>query len=400
MVLLHNPYAVFDVGFQLSYLVSLGLLLIPIRGSLAKQLFTVSLIAQAMTLPIQINMSRSLNVFAPAINVVFVWFVSALLVPFSLIELIWSNPIYQEIVVIFERMIVIAKELEWQVALPFVFPLFTLMYYLLVFVHRQPKWFVLWALVLLLMPTPERIVFIDVGQGDSVLMQLPTCTLLLDTGGQIYRDIDAQVLRPHFHALNVRHIDYLVLTHGDFDHVGAAYSMMKEVSIGQLVLPAFSQNDRIEELAELAKQENIAVRFVKHGDRLCGGIEMLGPTGPSVKSNDESIVMRLRFAGKQWFFMGDNEQMVYANADVYMLGHHGSKTSTNEDNLAKINPSIGVISVGRNNYGLPSKEVLELVRDLQLYRTDLDGTIIYSSLFQRFFTTTEYRRWFYGEWQQ
>jgi competence protein ComEC len=110
--------------------------------------------------------------------------------------------------------------------------------------------------------------------------------------------------------------------------------------------------------------------------------------------------MRLRFAGKQWFFMGDNEQMVYAKADVYMLGHHGSKTSTNEENLAKINPSIGIISVGRNNYGLPSKEVLELVRDLQLYRTDVDGTIIYSSLFQRFFTTTEYRRWFYGEWQQ
>jgi competence protein ComEC len=397
VVLLHNPYAIFDVGFQLSYLVSLGLLLVPIQGSLAKQLFVVSLVAQAMTLPIVANLSRSVNVLAPFINVVFVWFVSVLLVPFSLVELVWSNPIYQEIVTMFELMLSIAKELEWQVALPFVSPLMMIGYYGLLFVKREKPWFVLWLLIVLLWPQEERITFIDVGQGDAVVMQLPHCTLLLDTGGQLYRDIDRQVLRPHFHALGITHIDKLVLTHGDFDHVGAAYSLLGSMSIGEVVLPQFSQHQRITELATLAQDANIPVRYVKHGDRLCRQIDVLGPTAPSSKSNDESIVMRLRFDHKHWLFMGDNEQMVGVKADVYMLGHHGSKTSTNQENLSVIQPSVGVISVGRNNYGLPSPEVLALVEELTLYRTDQDGTILYSSWHRRFFTTSDYRRWFYGE---
>jgi competence protein ComEC len=399
MVLLHNPYAIFDVGFQLSYLVSLGLLLVPIQGSLARQLFVVSLVAQAMTLPIVANLSRSVNVLAPFINVVFVWFVSVLLVPFSLVELVWSNPIYQEIVTMFELMLSIAKELEWQVALPFVSPLMMMGYYGLLFVKQEKRWFVVWLLIVLLWPQEERITFIDVGQGDAVVMQLPHCTLLLDTGGQLYRDIDRQVLRPHFHALGITHIDKLVLTHGDFDHVGAAYSLLGSMSIGEVVLPQFSQHQRITELATLAQDANIPVRYVKHGDRLCRQIDVLGPTAPSSKSNDESIVMRLRFDHKHWLFMGDNEQMVGVKRRcVYARSSRVENKHQPREPLCD-STIVGVISVGRNNYGLPSPEVLALVEELTLYRTDQDGTILYSSWHRRFFTTSDYRRWFYGEWQ-
>jgi competence protein ComEC len=229
-------------------------------------------------------------------------------------------------------------------------------------------------------------------------MKLPYCSVLLDTGGQLYTDVASQVLVPHFHALHVTHLDYLILSHGDFDHVGAAFDLLPAMSIGTLVLPEFSQNDRLVELSLLAKEKSIPVRYVKAGDRLCHNIQILGPSGPSEKSNDESIVMTVDFANKRWLFMGDNEQMVGTKADVYLLGHHGSKTSTSAENLALIDPEIGIISVGRNNYGLPSRDVLSLVSGLTLYRTDQDGSIIYSVLWNRFFTTKEYRQLLYGEW--
>ena len=398
VVLLLNPYAVFDVGFQLSYLVSLALIVLPIQGNVAKQLFVVSLIAQVATLPIQANMSRSMNVVAPIINVVFVWFVSVAVVPFSLLELVLSTPIYTEILLIFEAMIRFADAAQWQVALPFVSPALMLAFYGILLFRRRHQYVVLWALVVLLQRPPEQLVVINVGQGDAVLMQLPHCTVLLDTGGQLYVDIASQVLYPHFHALQVKHLDYLILSHGDFDHVGAAFELMKTMSIGMLVLPAFSQNPRVEELAMLAQVKNIPIRYVKEGDRVCHHIHVLGPRGPSQKSNDESIVMTVDFASKRWLFMGDNEQMVGVKADVYLLGHHGSKTSTNAQNLSRIDPQIGIVSVGRNNYGLPSKEVLALVEHLPLYRTDRDGSVVFSARWNRFFTTSEYRRYFYGEW--
>ena len=398
IVLLLNPYAVFDIGFQLSYLVSLGLILIKIQGGLARQLFVVSVVAQAMTLPIQANMSRSMNVFAPFINVVFVWFVSVFVVPFSLIELVVSTPVYTEILSIFEAMIAFATAVQWQIDLPFVSPVLILLFYGIIFFKRKKEYVVLWAMLVLLRPPLEQITVIDVGQGDAILMQLPTCNVLLDTGGQLYRDIASQVLYPHFHALNVTHLDYLVLSHGDFDHVGAAFDVIQTMSIGTLVLPEFSQNDRLVELAEVARSRSIPVRYVKAGDRICHSIQILGPSGPAEKSNDESIVMTVDFANKRWLFMGDNEQMVGTKADVYLLGHHGSKTSTSAENLALIDPKIGIISVGRNNYGLPSTDVLALVSDLTLYRTDQDGSIVYSVLWNRFFTTKEYRQLLYGEW--
>ena len=398
MVLLLNPHAVFDVGFQLSYLVSLGLILVKIQGGLARQLFVVSMVAQAMTLPIQANMSRSVNVFAPLINVVFVWFVSVFVVPFSLVELVVSTPVYSEILFLFEAMIRFATAAQWQVALPFVSPLLILLFYGIVFFQRKKEYLILWALVVILQPPLEQIVVINVGQGDSIFMKLPYCSVLLDTGGQLYTDVASQVLVPHFHAFHVTHLDYLILSHGDFDHVGAAFDLLPAMSIGTLVLPEFSQNDRLVELALLAKEKSIPVRYVKAGDRLCHNIQILGPSGPSEKSNDESIVMTVDFANKRWLFMGDNEQMVGTKADVYLLGHHGSKTSTSAENLALIDPKIGIISVGRNNYGLPSRDVLSLVSGLTLYRTDQDGSIIYSMLWNRFFTTKEYRQLLYGEW--
>jgi competence protein ComEC len=316
MVLLLNPHAVFDVGFQLSYLVSLGLILVKIQGGLARQLFVVSMVAQAMTLPIQANMSRSVNVFAPLINVVFVWFVSVFVVPFSLVELVVSTPVYSEILFLFESMIRFATAAQWQVALPFVSPLLILLFYGILFFKRKKEYLILWAMIVLLQPPLEQIVVINVGQGDSIFMKLPYCSVLLDTGGQLYTDVASQVLVPHFHAFHVTHLDYLILSHGDFDHVGAAFDVLQTMSIGTLVLPEFSQNYRLVELAALAKGRNIPVRYVKAGERICHNIHILDPSGPSEKSNDESIVMTVDFANKRWLFMGDNEQMVGTKADV------------------------------------------------------------------------------------
>ena len=397
IVLLLNPYVIFDIGFQLSYAVAIGLVLIPIHGSAVKQLFVVSLIAQLMTYPVQANLFRTLNLSASVINIVFVWFVSSVFVPMTFVEVFIRTPVYQDLIAFFTFLVEAAQRVQWMIDLKYVPIIFIPIFY---FVLTLKKRFIYVSLIIVLvmsMPTRERVVFINVGQGDATLFQLDGCQLLLDTGGNITQDIASNVLLPHLHGLGVTHLDILAITHGDFDHVGAASSLIDQFEVHQIVVPKYFDDETLETFIAHAKRKTIPIRYVVPGDKICGMFDVLGPDRLYDKSNDQSLVLSITLNNRIFYLMGDNEQMISLDADVYKLGHHGSKTSTSSENLARISPQVGVISVGVNPYGLPNKVVLDLVNHIRLYRTDIDGSIIYDIGQDRFFTTPEYQQQIQGK---
>jgi competence protein ComEC len=244
-----------------------------------------------------------------------------------------------------------------------------------------------------------RVVFLDVGQGDATLVQLPDGrTLLVDAGGLAGGafDIGDRVVGPALRALAVRHVDTVVLTHGDPDHIGGAPAILHRFSPrvvweGVPVPP----HPRLREMAALAAASRISWRTVVAGDReRAGGVDIrvLHPPLPEWERqrvrNDDSIVLELRLGDVAIVLPGDiakeGEQAVApqlsrAPVTVLKAPHHGSASSSTPAFLDAARPAAVVFSAGRGNrFGHPAPVVLQRYRECRalIFRTDEDGAIV------------------------
>lgn len=219
-----------------------------------------------------------------------------------------------------------------------------------------------------------RIYFLDVGQGDSALIGYPTGErLLIDTGkdSQIFRELD-QVL-PWYD----KKIQYVLLTHGDLDHVGAMIELLDRYRIEKIFVSEFFGQIEVEkEIIEKAKQKNTTIEILKQGDILTFGtliqnsFKILHPDSKCMiifnNENDCSLVGLLSYGENTFLFTGDIGKEVEKNiskfisepVSVLKVAHHGSKNSTDEEFIQKIKPEYSIISVGENSYGHPTSEVL------------------------------------------
>ncbi|MCR5079674.1 MAG: MBL fold metallo-hydrolase [Bacilli bacterium] len=222
-----------------------------------------------------------------------------------------------------------------------------------------------------LLPFPiwftDQVSFINVGQGDSILIRDNDNVVLLDTGGSIRFDMAKEVLIPYFRKQRIGHIDYLIASHGDFDHIGAKDSLMENFEVRHFLSV---HNDFPLEVGEL---EFLSYNNIEDSD----------------DENEKSLVLSLDFIGKKWIFTGDAplevEKEIVKNhpeldCDILKVGHHGSDTSTCKEWLEAITPSEAIISCGRNNsYGHPTAKVIDLLNryKINIRRTDVEGTITY-----------------------
>lgn len=228
--------------------------------------------------------------------------------------------------------------------------------------------------------------FIDVGQADSILIQLPNKeTMLIDAGGDV---------RNYIRNLGIQKIDYLIATHPHSDHIAYMEEIVRGFEIGAVYMPRVSHTSKTFENMLLAIQEKgITIKTAKAGVSILAqdelSVNIVAPVGSGYESmNDYSAVVKVTYKETSMLFMGDAETLSEnqitedVDADVIKVGHHGSTTSSGDAFLNKVSPEIAVISCGiGNSYGHPHKETLQKLesRNIQIYRTDISGTIVITS---------------------
>lgn len=237
--------------------------------------------------------------------------------------------------------------------------------------------------------------FLDVGQGDCILVVSDDKTVLIDAGPRGNEDNIMRYLR----NLNIHRLDYIIITHYDADHIGSMAGILREVTADSIIMPYIAEENMpttkvFQQLVDTISGLDATVLAAKPGDTYPLGnglMTILGPVNTSRSMNDMSVVTEIRYEEISFLFMGDAEkqsetdilrEVPLLNTDVLKVGHHGSKSSTSEDFLRAVSPRIAVISCAAGNrYGHPSAEVIKLLTDfgVEIYRTDLSGTIVIGS---------------------
>ncbi|WP_223876918.1 DNA internalization-related competence protein ComEC/Rec2 [Lactiplantibacillus daoliensis] len=252
-------------------------------------------------------------------------------------------------------------------------------------------------------PWQGAIQFIDIGQGDSILIRQPfnRTVSLIDTGGRLQfprpswqqgippRARVETITVPYLHQLGIAKIDTVYLSHKDVDHMGDLGRLLQLIRVRQIVVPAgMAALPKFRRLLQPALGQPV-VREVLAGQRFADGLTAVHPFQPGKAENGDSLVLTGRFGGQQFMFTGDldraGERAIVARyptlkVDVLKLGHHGSKTASDPEVLQQLGVQRGILSVGRHNrYGHPNAETLATLRTkhIQTYSTALQGMITY-----------------------
>jgi len=242
------------------------------------------------------------------------------------------------------------------------------------------------------MPGDNEIIvaFLDVGQGDSILIRSRSHAVLID-GGDINM---GETVLGYLRRAGITRLDYVIATHPHRDHIGGLIAVLNRVDVGQVLMPdVVHTTDTFDNFISVIENNLIPTHAPVPGENFRAGIIDFTVLAPAVgfagsNLNDASVILRLDHGDTSFIFTGDAEagserSMVASGqdlrADVIKIGHHGSRTSTTEALLDSVAPMAAVISVGGNNrFGHPHEDVLERLtsRDIAIYRTDEMGTII------------------------
>ena len=231
--------------------------------------------------------------------------------------------------------------------------------------------------------------FIDVGQGDSILIVCGDKTMLIDAG----ESENSDTVISYIEGLSVEQLDIAVITHPHSDHIGGMIGVVTHFNTGDIYMPRVQANTRVfEDLLDAILAKGLSVRSPAPGDSVMLGsaeITFFGPVEIDEGNlNNCSIVLKITYGEKRFLFMGDAEtdeesdilqSGADVSADVLKVGHHGSETSTGSGFLQAVLPENAVISVGGdNNYGHPDGDTLAKLAaaGAKVYRTDLSGNII------------------------
>jgi competence protein ComEC len=234
--------------------------------------------------------------------------------------------------------------------------------------------------------------FIDVGQGDCILIETGSNAMLIDAGEN---NQGAAVLE-YLTNQNIMKLDYVIGTHPHSDHIGGLDTIIQPLQVNKIIMPDITHStDTFEDVLEVIEKKELTITKAVAGDQYTLGnatFQIISPNSDSYGDiNNYSVGIKLTFGDTSFLFTGDAEELSEKemlnrgfdlSSDVIKLGHHGSEYSSSSDFLDAVNPEYAVISVGIDNqYNHPHEATLQAMKDrsIKVYRTDLQGSIVFAS---------------------
>lgn len=403
ILLIINPYFLYDTGFLYSNLCTFGLVFYndKTKNYLLKSLKT-TYIATIFSLPITVCLNYSYNLLTPLFNIVFVPFISFLFYPICLITFLFPFflPVLKILIKLLELLTIVFTKVSINIILPKMSIIVIIIYYLNIFLlskYKKVYYHLFNILFLLIYPygysldNSLNVYYLDVSQGDASLIISPRKkeVTMIDTGGLTTDEnyYTAKNIIKFLHSINIKKIDNLIISHGDFDHIGNAFYLVNNIKVGKVIFNNNEFNELETNLIKILQDKKI--EFQKGNSNLQGKYltwQFLN-TRLYDNENDNSLVTYLKYQDYTFLFMGDASKLTEEDVikkyklpkiDFLKVGHHGSKTSSSKEFISKINPKYSIISVGRKNkYGHPNKEVLNNLDNSKIYRTDQDGSIMF-----------------------
>ena len=407
-LLIINPYLIYSLGFILSFTVSFFLILF--KGLINKyqnyfsKTLVISLIAFLSSTPIIINSFFKINLLSPIINLYFVPLVTFIIYPLALLTFIFKplDNIFLNIVTIMEKASLKLSNIDiLNLSMSHINIIFFIIYYLIIIFilynwQKGRNYIIIFFIILLIhhninyLNPYSTLTMIDVGQGDSFLLKLKhnKANILIDTGGiasyddRKPYDIAKNILIPYLNAEGVNKLDYLIITHGDFDHGGMAKNLIKNFKIKHIILNRENNNLEKEIIKKFkGKITNISEGIIKIENITLNFLNGLN----TYDENKASLIIYTNIENRNILLMGDatKESENYIlntynlpKMDILKVGHHGSNTSTSKKLIKKISPKISLISAGTNNiYGHPHQETLKKLKNSDVYITKKDGAV-------------------------
>ena len=391
-----NPYYIYDIGFQYSTIISCTLLLSmkeeKVKSKIV-ELLKVSWVSFLVSLPISLYNFSYINPLSIIYNIFYVPFINIIIFPLAMICFFIPIliPILEFFINIFEFTITLLSNIKFGSIVFARIPLiFYFLYYVFIFsyLYFKRKKLILTILFILLslhylypkLNCKDALYMIDVGQGDSFLFVSNNKSLLLDTGGVMDYNYEewkkyektkrGKYTVTFLHQLGIEKIDYLVLSHGDYDHVGEALTIMEEMEVDNV----FFNSNSLNNLEKKIWDESNNKRKLVEGDSFSlGNFNFLVISNKYEDENDGSLIFYITIKDKTMLFMGDasikSEDYILDNYDIsditiLKVGHHGSRTSSSEEFINKVNPIYSLISAGIDNkFNHPHKEVVKRLED-------------------------------------
>lgn len=391
-----NPFIIYDIGFIYSYTISFFLILYKNKYKTNNKLLKIiyiSLISFLVSLPINIYTSYEINFLSIILNIIIVPIVSLILLPLSLLTLIFpilDNILYL-ITSILEKISLYTSNINiFKLILSKPSIILIIIYYLvIILILSKNKHYYLILILLIFHKTIPlyngnlEVVMFDVGEADSMLISTPSkkVNILIDTG----RGIDINNIIIYLKSIGISKLNYLIITHGDEDHIGGALYLIDNFKVDNVILNKGDYTELEVELITHLKNKNIKYTNNINKIPLLGSYMYLLNTKEFSNENDNSIVTYFEYQKYKFLFMGDSSSKTeeylinnynLTNISFLKVGHHGSNTSSSPLFINKINPKVSLISVGRNNfYHHPNKEVLTNLSNSVIYRTDINKSI-------------------------
>ena len=419
LLLIYNPLWLLDVGFQLSFAATGGLIFIYpqlkerlqfLKPVLVREGFAITLAAQLTSLPLLLWHFNQLSLvtfaanilLVPAMEILVIAALAGLCLPFAGTYLIYAAGIFMQ--PLFNAVSFLAALPAAAVNVPHLPAACFVLYYIMLAALFNSNWFskterrytavicltgiIALAAYKIFTPQPFTVHFMDVGQGDAALVQTTDGhNIIVDCGGlQGNFDTGSRIIVPYLRYLGVEQIDLLALSHGHHDHAGGASGLARLVKVDKLLLPQEKPSEDVQKLLHYIKPQDIleAAEGSVYTLGKCR-IEVLASGKSEGGGNESSVIMRITEPAGSILFTGDADENIelaaaakIKPADVLKVAHHGSNFSSSPLFLKQAKPRLAVISVGADNrYGHPGRDAVQRLQaaGAKVLRTDKLGAV-------------------------